>query len=395
MWFRTLLLFVTAFLWSLTLWMATHTSEKLDVLSRYSNSYFVLLASLLVVSIIFTIFQFGATYRWIHGKRHNFSMLFFSIVLSFGLAELFIRMLDPIGISYYEHAKNYHLDKVADDEMYYRHQPNLERDYQGVSVQTNALGFRDKPILDKQPDELRIMFLGDSVTFGWGVRQEDIFVRRAGEILEERLRRPVRTINTGVGSYNTDNQDAALRRYGPMLEPDMVVLTYVSNDIDPTPEQEFDPWSSYDFRGKSPPQAFQLIVGKSWTYRLILHVAQFRQGAIEANLSKSSEGWKQSVSALRSISDYCHSKGIPFITIMYRTTPNQLADEIAQELRILSAKTGFYYTDALPWFDSRDIHLLTNSIVDSHPNAQGHALLAEGIVDFLQQNGFSGVDSLH
>jgi len=164
--------------------MATHTSQSVDVLSRYSNSYFMMLASLLVVSTIFTIFQFGATYRWIHGKRHNLWILFFSIVLSFGLAELFIRMLDPIGISYYEHAKNYHLDKVADDEMYYRHQPNLERDYQGVSVQTNALGFRDKPILDKQPDELRIMFLGDSVTFGWGVRQEDIFARGAGEMLE-------------------------------------------------------------------------------------------------------------------------------------------------------------------------------------------------------------------
>ena len=128
---------------------------------------------------------------------------------------------------------------------------------------------------------------------------------------------------------------------------------------------------------------------------MILHIAQFRQGAAETTLSKSSKGWKQSVNALQNISDYCQSKNIPFIIIMYRTTPNQLVDEIAQELRILSSKIGFHYNDALPWFDGRDIHLLTNSLVDSHPNAKGHALLAEGIVNLLLQDVFSGVDSLH
>lgn len=373
MWFRIVLLFVTAFLWSFTIWMTTHASENGNVLSRYSNAYFIVLASLLVISIIFTVFHFGTAYRWIHNKRQNLTLLFFSIVLSVGLAEVLIRKLDPIGISYYEHARTYHLDKVADDETYYRHRPYLERDYQGVSVQMNALGLRDKPVLDKEPNELRIMFLGDSVTFGWGTRQEDIFVRRVGEILEERLRRPVRTINMGVGSYNTDNQDAALRRYGPKLEPDMVVLTYVSNDINPTPERKFDPWSHYQFHGKSPPEVISLVRQKSWTYRLIRHVTQFRKGAAEENLSKSSEGWNQSVSALRSISEYCDSMNIPFIVIMYRMRPAQLEDDIAHELKILSAKIGFHYGDALPWFDGWDIRLLTNTPVDSHPNAQGHA----------------------
>ena len=392
MWFRIFLLTVTAFSWSFTIWMSTHTSENGDVLSRYSNEYFMVLAALLVVSIIFAVFQFGSAYSWIQSKRQNLTLLFFSIALSLGLAELMIRILDPIGISYYEHSRNYHLDKVADDEMYYRHRPNFERNYQGVPVQINAHGFRDKPISDKEPNELRIMFLGDSVTFGWGARQEDIFVHRTGELLEERLRRPVRTINTGVGSYNTDNQDAVLRHYGQMLAPDAVVLTYVSNDIDPTPEQKFDPWPDYVLRGKSPPEAIRLIAGRSWAYRLILHVAQFSSDAPEENLSRSSEGWKQSANALRSISEYCNTKGIPFIVIMYRMSPNQLVDGIARELSTMSAKLGFYYGDTLPWFDGQDIRQLTNTPVDRHPNAQGHALVAEGIVNLLQQNVFPGID---
>jgi len=46
MWFRILLLFATAFSWSFTIWMTTHTSENGDVLSRYTNAYFMVLASL-------------------------------------------------------------------------------------------------------------------------------------------------------------------------------------------------------------------------------------------------------------------------------------------------------------------------------------------------------------
>jgi len=388
-WFRAMLLIVSVGLWSLTLWLATHSSENGQVLSRYSHTYFAFLAALAALSTLFTILPFGKAYRWVHSKRHNLLLLVLSLGLSVGLVEFVIRVLDPIGIAYYEYANDYHLDKIADDEMYYRHKPHLDRIYQGVPVQTNALGLRDDPILDKEPNEYRILFLGDSVTFAWGVRQEDGFVHRVGEILEDELGRPIRTINAGVGSYNTDNENAALQRYGNMLQPDIVVLTYVSNDIDPTPDQAFNPWLENSYRDKSPPQVLELLLGKTWTYRLISHLARYRTGGAQTNLAKSSVGWQQSVNALQSISDYCSTRSIPFIVIMYRMAPNQPQDDIARELGMLSRNMNFYYGDTLPWFDGRDISSLINSPVDSHPNVDGHAILAKGIVSELQQNVFS------
>ena len=388
MWFRILSIIVVIFVWVVTVWMATHRSENIEVFSYYSKSYFLLIVLLFVMSIAVTVLQFGSAYSWIYSKRVNLTLLVFSLIFSIGGIELLVRAFDPLGISYYKHAKNYHLDKVADDDLYYRHQSNLDQNYQGVSVKTNALGMRDEAITAKDPEELRIMFLGDSVTFGWGAKQEDIFVHRVEDILEKNLKQPVRTINTGVGSYNTHNEYAVLKRYGETIDPELVVLIYVGNDITPKPRKKFDPWTDESFQDKSPPNVFNMILGKSWTYRLVMHLKKYRRGASEAGLQQSSEGWKQSRDSLQNISVYCESHKIPLLVFMYRMVPTKLDNDIAQEIKEMSVKMNFYYEDVLPWFKGKDIHSLINSSVDSHHNADGHAVLAEGIAAALQQNIF-------
>jgi len=390
MWFRIFFMIAASCLWGITIWAATHSSESASVLSRYSNSYFVFLVTIFLISALVTFLHFGSAYRWVFHKRNSLILLIVSLVFSLTCVELLVRVLDPIGISYYEHAKNYHLEKIADDDLYYRHKPNLDQIYQGVSVKTNAFGMRDEPIANKKPRELRVMFLGDSVTFGWGVRPEDIFVRRVGEILEEDVGRPVRTMNTGVGSYNTENEYAVLDRYGDKLMPDLVVLMYVGNDIEPTPGKKFDPWSKLSFQGKSPPEVVQLILGKIWTYRLISHLASHRKGPTETKLSTSSKGFKQSIIALQGISEYCDSANIPLIVFMYRMVPDSLQNDIAHELSMQAAKLNFYFSDVLPWFEGKDIRALVNSPVDSHPNARGHAILASGIASTIQQQLVQG-----
>ena len=69
---------------------------------------------------------------------------------------------------YYSESRNYQLDKLPDDKLYYCHPSHLDKLYQQVRVRTNALGLRNDPIRDKTPNEFRILFVGDSVTFGWG-----------------------------------------------------------------------------------------------------------------------------------------------------------------------------------------------------------------------------------
>src|SRR5262245_60753707 len=56
--------------------------------------------------------------------------------------------------------------------------------YVGVPVSVNRLGLRDREVsVPKPAGTFRILGVGDSVTFGYGVRVEDTYLR----ILEDRL----------------------------------------------------------------------------------------------------------------------------------------------------------------------------------------------------------------
>ena len=44
---------------------------------------------------------------------------------------------------------------------------------------------------------------------------------------------------------------------------------------------------------------------------------------------------------------------------------------------------GFVVTDIRPWWANSDRRSVTNSVVDWHPNARGHEILAAGIAKVL------------
>lgn len=385
MWFRIALILAAVILWAISIWLSTHTSENPTVFDRYSFSYIVILLAVYSLAIATSLFSFGKLYSYIFEKRHNLVVLLISSVVALGVLEFAIRMIDPIGISYYEETKRYHLDKVADSELYYRHKIHLDTTYQGVAVKTNEIGLRDNSISEKKEDEFRILFLGDSVTFGWGVESEDVYVTKTGHFLQKNSQKRVRTINSGVGSYNTDNEYSFIERHGDSLKPDLVVLLYVSNDIEPTPETEFNPWSEYSFDRKSPPQIVQLMLGRSWVYRIVMHLKNYGIEKSDGRLDVNSIGWKQSMNSLVLIHQYCKKRNIPFVLFYYRMLPQAFENEVSDQIATISKRTGFLFEDVLPWFKGRDIQTMINSLVDPHPNALGHKLIAENMASSLEK----------
>jgi len=146
-----------------------------------------------------------------------------SLILA-SLTELVGRRFDLLGISYYTESTRYHLAKKPEPPpLYFRHRPGLDADFGGVSVRTNSWGMRGPELQDSSRP--RLLFVGDSVTFGWGVEEEDTFVSRVAHALD------IEALNSGVGGYNSIQEAAWLGRYGPMLAPDLVVLLYVPNDV--------------------------------------------------------------------------------------------------------------------------------------------------------------------
>jgi len=104
-----------------------------------------------------------------------------------------------------------------------------ERD---ISLRTNELGFRGPPLVSD--DRLRTLFLGDSITLGDYLPEEQTFVHRVGE-LSEGFPTPLQTINAGVGAIGLEEAFNLLRETGDRVEPDLVVLNIYLNDAQPSP----------------------------------------------------------------------------------------------------------------------------------------------------------------
>jgi lysophospholipase L1-like esterase len=137
-----------------------------------------------------------------------------------------------------EHAGLFDLMHRAseDAELIYELIPGAEGVCQGNHVKINSSGFRDDEFPAVPPaGARRIVILGDSVAWGWGVTAEDAFPQVLERLLVERApeheHAPL-VYNLAVDGYSTQQELRLLEIRALGLEPDVVVISYVLNDPD-------------------------------------------------------------------------------------------------------------------------------------------------------------------
>jgi lysophospholipase L1-like esterase len=101
-----------------------------------------------------------------------------------------------------------------------------------VPIRTNSLGLRSAEVAQPKPDGVtRILALGDSVTFGWGLRGEDAYPSQLASLLATlRPNQRFEVVNAGVSGYGTWQQGLWLAEDGLALQPDVVVVQAHLND---------------------------------------------------------------------------------------------------------------------------------------------------------------------
>jgi hypothetical protein len=97
----------------------------------------------------------------------------------------------------------------------------------------NQLGFRDaEHPVRKSPDVQRVLIVGDSLAFGWGVtRTEDRFGEQLAEHLKKQTAAKWEVLNASLGDTDTLTHIhylQTMQRY----EPNVILLLYAFNDID-------------------------------------------------------------------------------------------------------------------------------------------------------------------
>jgi len=109
----------------------------------------------------------------------------------------------------------------------------LRPGYDIPNLHTNSFGLRSPEVAVPKPaGTVRILLLGDSFTFGQGVREDQGFAR----VLERKLKatetdRVIEVVNAGVISYCPLLEYLQYRQHLHILEPDLVVLNFDMSDV--------------------------------------------------------------------------------------------------------------------------------------------------------------------
>ncbi len=119
---------------------------------------------------------------------------------------------------------------VYDEVLGWRFKPDTRsrhttRDFD-VEVRIDSQGRRYDGEAATHPGRPRAVFVGDSLTFSWGVEAEQGFPFLVGRMLD------VETVNLAVAGYGPGQSYLLLRQEGLALHPALVVLTFCRNDLE-------------------------------------------------------------------------------------------------------------------------------------------------------------------
>lgn len=363
--------------WVVALAMAVRQALQKSGAARHSLVHLGLIAGAAALAILFTTAWIsGRAHRWMLDHRSRFALSLAASLVTLLVAELTLRAVKPLGLSYFDESKRYQLDKIPDPTLVYRNPVSVEKTYFGHTTRFNEFGLRGPPLRSKSG--FRILAVGDSVTQGLAVAEAETWVARLSTLCSNG-HGTIEALNAGTGGYNTIQEDRFLERYMAQLHPDLLVLMFVENDVDPL-EASYDP---------SERSAIGLgaLAERLWVYRL------FRTALIKRHKGsrelKRDDDWRASFQSLRAIAKRCKDAHAPLVTVLWRWEPSPKTNALHEELSALAQEVGFHYCDVLPWLAGKDLHALRVSTIDSHPNAEGHKIAAEGIAAFIRERGLA------
>lgn len=307
-----------------------------------------------------------------------------AFIIFFGLGEILMRLYTA-SVTYYDvEMTRYAMDvkePSANPDIGHVHRPGAQATLMGVPVSINRDGLRDRDYPVERSAARRYVFLGDSLTMGWGVAQEQSFAKR----LEARLgaQQPTEVLNFGAGNYNTVQEVNLFLEKGLKYQPDAVVLFYFINDAEPTPRM-----SRWEILGHSRFVTFFWSRIKSLISRLDRNLTF--EGYYKGLYADDQPGWKAAQDALLLLQRTTAEHGIDLKVVLlpelHDPAHYPFAAEHAKVMGFL-ARHGIAALDVTPAFaGTKDPHTLWVGIDDAHPNAAAHAIITDATLDFIAKD---------
>jgi hypothetical protein len=251
--------------------------------------------------------------------------------------------------------------------------PNISVQHRGATWTTNARGMRDRDYATGKPTGVyRIALAGDSIGAGWGVEDG----QGVEPIWERSLNRsiPVEVWNHAVPGLAPGQRWEHFTREGWVSDPDLVVFQGSPADFG---------WDDRKLRSLLPK-------GIGWdiaSYQDAFKLAKIQPGGDENHYRDALRPHREAIleGVYRTVVDDCRSRGVVSVWLLLPRVgkPSPLADR--ERLVRLARSAGFSrIVDLSDAFDGLDPVGLAIGPDDFHPNAQGHARLADRLDEALR-----------
>lgn len=256
----------------------------------------------------------------------------------------------------------------------------------------NSSGFRDRDFsLDKPANVFRVLAIGDSMTWGEGVKSiEDLYT----EVLEKKLNRgpagmKFEVLNMSRRGWNAAQYLGALTKTGMAYQPDIVVIGFYINDIELNksnrPRQLF-----------STSKVHQALAKMSYLYWYSYSAfckIRYRKEMLDYFLSYTDPGsadWLRFEAYWKRLIAECSDMDIPVI-VAIMPYPGRLDDthpflHVYRNVEALSRKHGAAVLNLFPFLKGRSSREIKVGLTDGHPSKTAHKIFADALFDFMTGN---------
>jgi lysophospholipase L1-like esterase len=313
----------------------------------------------------------------------TFLSLAIALIVSFAAAEGIVRLKNASMKDYNTEMWRYARElkfPSPDPRLGHEHVANAHAVLQSVNIRTNARGLRGGPVSDTPAaGKRRILVLGSSIALGWGVEEDKV----VSSLLQKKFEasgQNVEVLNGGIGNYNAERYvERFLTRLAPLQPTDLLILAFVRDGEELTQgggnlllrnsQLAVTVWT-----------AINRVVVKSGEASLVDHYKQIYAPGSSALALMQAEFAKLAAYA-RQHRIHVTMAMVPDIHSLTNYPLGFVHDIFAQTAR----DNGFAYIDLLPAFQGLTPEEIWAMPGDPHPNARGHALMADEIYGVLAQ----------
>ncbi len=249
---------------------------------------------------------------------------------------------------------------------------------QSVEIRTNKYGLRGDIVPPVTLGKRRILFLGSSITLGWGVPESETMTERLSEMFKaDGL--DVEVLNGGIGNYNAVRYVERFMKRLTDLKPTDIVVHYFLRDAEVLEAGGGNVLLRNSQLAVTTWVALSRYFGKNSGKTLDEHYHNVYES--------DSEGFIEMRKALHKLSEYAQTNNIRIYLAMspdVHDLVNYKFIDIHDIMRDVAKKERMVFIDLLPSMVNLTPHQLWSMPGDPHPNGLGHQLMAETIYPVLK-----------